>query len=693
MKKAIALILGLALMLAALPPFAASVSAEDAKAAISIGAGNIEKGNKVYMGIRIEREKVEPVSWLVLGEANSTALKNGDESVDAKNARLLLTEKTQTYTSFNMRVVNNVYQGSDIQNWCARFMNDGDWNGERYQDRFSGLEKEAMLSTSKTDDAYDTMGSSYGASTLENETVFNLSAEEVLSDDYGYFDSNESRIAYEYNSDGTQGWWLRSPCSNNSIQAACVEQGGTVSPRDVQDDFWARPAFNINLNSVLFTSAAEGAKSSGAAGADAMTAVPETTTNEWKLTLLDSCREFSADFDTSAVSVQESGYADWTVNITYMDAQTGDNEYVSVILADEEGNALYYGNIAQGSASGTAAVNIPEGLPAGTYTLHVFSEQKNGDYLTDYASEFSDLDIEVKEESSVCMHNQSVSETVKKATLSSNGKIETVCDICGETVEETTIYSPKTFQLSASSYTYDGTAKKPKVTVKDSAGTTIASSNYTVSYADNVKAGVATAKVTFKGDYYSGSKKLTFKVCFKDVPVTHAYQKAVYWAAGKGVAAGYSGSKEGIFGVSDDITRGQVVMFLWRAAGKPAPKKTSQTFKDVPTNHNFYKAIQWAVEEGITGGYTGEKAGYFGPNDNCTRGQIVTFLWRYAGKPAPKKTTQTFKDVPTSHNFYKAIQWASENGVTAGFKDGTFGINKTCTRGQCVTFLYRLESL
>jgi len=172
------------------------------------------------------------------------------------------------------------------------------------------------------------------------------------------------------------------------------------------------------------------------------------------------------------------------------------------------------------------------------------------------------------------------------------------------------------------------------------------------------------------------------------VPLTHSYQKAVYWAVNEGIVAGYSGDQEGTFGVGDDITRGQVVMFLWRAAEKPEAKDlTTQSFTDVKKSSAFYKAIQWAVEEGIVGGY---KDGTFRPSDNCTRGQIAMFLWRYADKPEPAGKTQTFSDVPTSSNFYKAIQWASEQGITAGYKDGTFGVNKSCTRGHCVTFLYRL---
>ena len=131
------------------------------------------------------------------------------------------------------------------------------------------------------------------------------------------------------------------------------------------------------------------------------------------------------------------------------------------------------------------------------------------------------------------------------------------------------------------------------------------------------------------------------------------------------------------------------MMFLWRAAGKPEPAGTGKDFSDVPRENNFYTAIKWGVEQGITGGYTGARKGQFGPNDNCTRGQIATFLWRYAGCNEPQSTEPSFTDVPKEHGFFKAVQWASENKITAGYKDHTFGVNRTCTRGQCVTFIYR----
>ena len=180
------------------------------------------------------------------------------------------------------------------------------------------------------------------------------------------------------------------------------------------------------------------------------------------------------------------------------------------------------------------------------------------------------------------------------------------------------------------------------------------------------------------------------RLCFSDVPLTHNFQEHVYWAVDNDIAAGYSGTGSGKFGVADNITRGQVLMFLWRAAGKPEPQSDKQTFKDVKTDNGFYKAIQWAVEQKITNGYSGDKKGYFGPNDKCTRGQIATFLWKYNGSPNPKSNKKTFTDVPVTHSYYKAIQWASEQKITSGYSDNSFGVKKNCTRGQCVTFLHRM---
>ena len=141
------------------------------------------------------------------------------------------------------------------------------------------------------------------------------------------------------------------------------------------------------------------------------------------------------------------------------------------------------------------------------------------------------------------------------------------------------------------------------------------------------------------------------------------------------------------FSPRKDCTRAQVVTFLWRANGCPKPKSTSCPFTDVKSGSYYYEAMLWAVEKGIT---TGTSATTFGPDKACTRAQVVTFLWRAKGSPAPNSTSCPFTDVKPDSVYYKAILWAVEQGVTTGTSDTTFGPSKVCNRGQVVTFLYRV---
>ena len=165
----------------------------------------------------------------------------------------------------------------------------------------------------------------------------------------------------------------------------------------------------------------------------------------------------------------------------------------------------------------------------------------------------------------------------------------------------------------------------------------------------------------------------------------HPFYKPICWAADAGVTKGY---KDGTFGIDRECTRSEAVTFLWCMAGKPAPEAVSENpFSDVPKSHPHYKAILWASQKGITKGY-GD--GTFGLNDPCTRGECMMFIWRFKGKPLPKLVSESpFSDVSKKHAFYWAIVWGSQKKVTKGYDDGTFGIDLNCTRGQIVTFLYR----
>ena len=187
----------------------------------------------------------------------------------------------------------------------------------------------------------------------------------------------------------TSSWWLRSPGSK-TFYVAIVSSDGSVqysgfSIRKKNNHRTVRPAFNLNLNSVLFASAAVGGKPDGG-----LTPIPEYSGNEWKLTLLDSSRSFAVT--EKAVS----GDPGDTVTLNYKGATTGINEYISAIIADSSG-ARYYGRVAQPTAkSGTVEIKIPSNIAPGSYTLKVFSEQYNGDDNTDYASNFTDIALTVE---------------------------------------------------------------------------------------------------------------------------------------------------------------------------------------------------------------------------------------------------------------------------------------------------------
>ena len=168
---------------------------------------------------------------------------------------------------------------------------------------------------------------------------------------------------------------------------------------------------------------------------------------------------------------------------------------------------------------------------------------------------------------------------------------------------------------------------------------------------------------------------------FADVPADAYYAKAVEWAVKKGIT---NGKANGLFGSNDPCTCGQIVTFLWRAAGSPAPKGTAKVPADVLPGSYCYDAVAWALENGITNGLAD---GTFGVNNTCTRGQSVTFLYRAMGT-APT-TVNGFTDVAAGDFYAEAVAWAVENGVTNGTSASTFSPNAGCTRAQIVTFLFR----
>ena len=372
MKKRILIIL-LCLCMAAcmLPTAAFAAGAENDKAIQLVDSGtaaNISGGqnDNIYFGTWDE----EPIKWRVLDDQTNT----GESGLFLLSDALLGTGRYGDVYFDNSGNTSNAWQSSTAKTWCNNF----------YGSSFSNGEQGAVLATTKSDEALSTGGISFAASEniLNGDKVFFLSAEEAENSAYGFTDDN-ARIANYGNSAGV--WWLRSPYAIFTTYAGVVFGDGPVYAYVVSGVWAARPAFNLNLNSVLFASAAVGGKPDGG-----LTAVPEYSGNEWKLTLLDSSRNFAVTEKTADAAPDD------TVTLHYTGATTGINEYISAIIADNSGTQ-YYSRVAQPTAeSGTVEIKIPSDIAPGSYTLKVFSEQYNGDYNTDYASNFTDIALTVE---------------------------------------------------------------------------------------------------------------------------------------------------------------------------------------------------------------------------------------------------------------------------------------------------------
>lgn len=174
---------------------------------------------------------------------------------------------------------------------------------------------------------------------------------------------------------------------------------------------------------------------------------------------------------------------------------------------------------------------------------------------------------------------------------------------------------------------------------------------------------------------------------FVDVHEEDYYYNPVLWATEENITAGVTPS---VFGPLLDCTRSQVVTFLWRTMGRPEPTITTSSFKDVSPNAYYYKAVLWAVENKVTSGYNTET---FGTEDLITRAQFVSFLWRLMGRPEAEEQGTSFVDVFENEYYYKAVMWAVENGITAGYYQNYFAPGVSCTRGQVVSFLYRSQKI
>ena len=375
MKKRILSILLLCCMVLGLLPTTAFANNGGAKA-IQLGTSGIssyDSTNSSYDYIYFGTWNNSTVKWRVLDtKTNMANAQQGDGFFLLSEALLGTGEFGGVEFDYTTPYTND-WKGSRGKDWCNDF----------YTRNFSTTEQKAVLATSKSDALY---GMYYDASDniLDGDKVFFLSAEEAENAAYGFTDDN-ARIANYGDSAGV--WWLRSPGRMNPDSAGTVNKNGAVIGEWVNQTTAARPAFNLKPDSVLLVSAAVGGKGA----ADGMFKIPEYSGDEWKLTLLDDTRTFRVTETTAA------GKPGGTVTLNFSGPRTGLNEYISAIIEGENG-AAYYGRIMKPTATDRQlSFTLPHDLASGNYKLHVFSEQCNGDYQTDYASQFQTVALTVEE--------------------------------------------------------------------------------------------------------------------------------------------------------------------------------------------------------------------------------------------------------------------------------------------------------
>ena len=367
MKKRILSILLLCCMVLTLLPTAAF--AADTGKAIQLGTDALSKNVNtasaptVYFG---QDHENNPAAWRVIGyNGNGVASAQGDMT-------LLAAGNMSSVLQFADFGTNNRYASSYLKTAI-----------DALAEKLTTEENTAVKKRTLTSGSYNGENTDCVAGEqVDNAVFWPLSTAEAfaVNQDLRIVDKEHTDWAISY-------WWLRSPGSFD-FYVAFVRGNGEVyySGFDfTTEQYGVRPAFNLNLNAVLFTSAAVSGKPGGG-----LTPISEYTDNKWKLTLLDNSRNFDVTEKTA------NGYPGDTVKLNYSGAATGTNEYISVIIADNSG-AQYYGRVAQPTeATGTVDIKIPSDLVAGNYTLKVFNEQCNGDYETDYASKFTDISLTVE---------------------------------------------------------------------------------------------------------------------------------------------------------------------------------------------------------------------------------------------------------------------------------------------------------
>ena len=616
-------------------------------------------------------------SWRVIGYDGT-----GVASSSNSNVVTLITAGNPLLSAFDSTWTSNAYASSTLKTSVEEIAN-----------RFSDAEKLAVVKRTLESGSYnDSSTDCVAGAAISNALLWPLSTAEADS-----MDKNLRIVDPDNPGWATSFWWLRSPGNSNFCAAAVAGNGDAIGVGHIiHSEFGVRPAFNLDLNAVLFTSAAVGGKSSGNVGTAALNPVSTTTPTEWKLTLLDSDRHFTAA--TTAVNGN-------TLTLSYSDATTGANEYISAIVKDNSGNITHYGRLKNTTeatdASGTVTIDLSGVTMAATDTLYVFSEQYNGGAddntkLTDYASALVE-----------------VSQTKNAYAITNN---------------LTNISTDNAAAYRLMSETADYTA------------TLTVYANYTLPTSITVKVGGNTLTATTDYTYNSGTGELTIpnSKITEDIEITAAgvlpvttYALTVNLDGGSGSTTGGAYAEGAVINI-DAGSRSNYRFDGWTSSngGSFADASSASTAFTMPAADTTVTA-NWRYIGGggsttdyyrltfdTNGGseiasirrvehstidladYTPTREGYeftgWYADENLTEKITSIRLTRnttvYAGWEENPSTgfENPFTDVSESDWFFGDVKFVYQNGLMNGTSSTTFSPDGTTSRGMIVTILWRM---
>lgn len=737
-SKLLSLLLAICLVAGLLPTAALAAGTDTGKAIQLVDSGtaaNIGGGqaDNIYFGTYQQSSdgndgyNIDPIKWRVLENAGGQLFLISDQNLDV--------------FQYHTDLESITWERSTMRSWLNGYgaaQNTGSDNGIDYTDdnfidtAFSDGEQGAIVDTTVVNDDNPDHNTEGGNNTTDQ--IFLLSIAEAQNS--SYFADNSSRIAtstayvagggklgssYMNGVGEADSWWLRSPGDLDHRAAGVSVDGGVgrygYSVRIAYNA--VRPAFNLDLNSVLFTSAAVGGKS--ASGMDSgLTAVDDYTGSEWKLTLLDETREFAVTEQTV------SGAPGGTITLNYTGATTGTNEYISVIIADSSG-AQYYGRVAQQTdTDGTVEITIPSGLADGTYTLYVFSEQYNGGEqddtkLTDYASAFETVALTVSSDTTASPAALDFGSKTVDYTEAPAAQTVTLTNTGNQNVTVTlpasvnyTITAGEGFTNDTATLAPNGTAAftvQPKtglgagdysetLTISGSNGT---NANVQLSFAVTETAPVTyTLTVELKGGSGSttGGEYAEGAVIHIDAGSRSNYRFTGWTTSNGGIFAdassasttftmpaadttitaawsyiGGGGSTTDYYRLTFETNGGSEISSIRRA------EYTTIDLTDYTPTREGYEFTGWYADEDLT--------------EKITSIRLIRNTTVYAGWEEIKENPGTgfenpFTDVSESDWFFNDVKFVYQNGLMNGTSATTFSPEGTTSRGMIVTILWRM---